>query len=176
MSLLAHKELLQLISDGVISALPENVNAASIDVRLGTQFVVEEGHRGLMVDLFEKEMPAMRIVEGDSFVLHPGEFALAHTIERFNLPDDLSCWFTLKSSAARAGLDHSEAGWAEAGFHGANLTMELRNNLRGHPLKLRAGMKIGQMVFFRHKPAGEGSYKIKGQYNGGLGVNRKGVR
>ena len=44
--------------------------------------------------------------EDDPFMLQSGEFCLAETLELFNLPDDISCQFVLKSSRARSGLNH----------------------------------------------------------------------
>ena len=54
--------------------------------------------------------------EDDPFMLQSGEFCLAETLELFNLPDDISCQFVLKSSRARDGLiTFSLAGAIQAG-------------------------------------------------------------
>jgi deoxycytidine triphosphate deaminase len=75
--------------------------------------------------------------------------------------------FILKSSLARSGLEHSQAGWADAGWHDSALTLELSNLLSNHTLHLEAGMAIGQMIFFRHtKVPEEFLYSTKGRYNG----------
>ena len=42
--------------------------------------------------------------EDEPFMLQPGEICLAETLELFNLPNDISCQFVLKSSRARDGL------------------------------------------------------------------------
>lgn len=176
MSLLSARELLQLIDDGVIeNSGREFVNAASIDVRLGDTFLFEDNdsERNL-VDLSKREAPQMKktSLRGDAYaVLLPGSFCLAHTMEKFNLPDHISGMFILKSSMARAGLEHSQAGLADPGWHGSVLTLELCNLLRKHTLILRPGMRIGQMVFFRHEPVTEEfSYRTKGNYNGDVSV------
>ena len=175
MSLLAGPELIQLINDGVIDALPENINASSIDVRLGKHIKVEctrgVGY-GREVDLAAKEDLSWDDIElGEhGYVVRPGQFLLAHTVETFNLPDNISAEFKLRSSVARVGLEHMLAGWADAGFHGAQLTLEFKNVTQAHGLIIRPGMRIGQMVFYRHTPAGENSYLVKGRYNSQRGA------
>lgn len=171
--LLSSKELLKLIEDGVIDALPENVNAASIDVRLGREIQIETAPiMSRAVDLDSKESPEMCSFDIDDggFGLQPNQFILAHTMETFNLPDNISSLFILRSSIARAGLEHMQAGWADAGFNGAQLTLELKNMTQHHNLVIKPGMRIGQMVFFQHEPAGEYSYSVLGNYNGQQGA------
>lgn len=177
-SLLGSKELHAMIEAGYIDALHENVNAASIDVRLGHDFWVEmpPPSGGGIVDLSKKEQVKFEryglgmydntALERRSMVLKPGRFCLAHTVETFNLPDDISGLFILRSSMARNGLEHMQAGWADAGFSDAQLTLELKNELEHHSLLLRPGMRIGQMVFWKHSKSGKDSYALKGSYNG----------
>lgn len=176
--LIAGSELLQLIQDGVIDALSENVNAASIDVRLGNEIMVEASRRSVgIIDLDAKQQLALERIEipESGVAIAPGEFFLAHTIERLCLPDDISCDFMLRSSVARAGLEHLHAGWGDAGFQGS-LTLEFKNVTQYHRLGLRPGMRIGQLRFFRHADAGDYSYRVKGRYNNQVGVQpSKGV-
>ena len=168
--LLAHPELQQVIQLGYIDALPEHVNAASIDLRLGGSIkreVVPTGDEN--VRLWEKGASIgwreveMHPEKGEP--IYPGEFVLASTQEFFHLPDDISGLFILRSSMARNGLEHLQAGWADAGWNGAQLTLELQNVTRHHRLWIRPGMRIGQIVMFRHSDSKEGSYAIKGKYN-----------
>lgn len=171
--LIAGKELFELIERGVITAKPENVNAASIDVRLADVFFFEAdphklGETPKIIDLDAKESVPMirhKVPEGGAVHLHPGDFCLASTVEIFNLPNDISALFVLRSSMARNGLEHMQAGWADAGWNGSSLTLELVNMLKRHPLRLRPGMRIGQMIFHRHADAGDRSYGKIGNYN-----------
>jgi len=178
MTLLAGKQLHRLIDAGVIDALHENVNAASIDVRLGHEFAFESG--ACVAYLAEKDslvlMPR-RFEIGEEVRIEPGAFFLAHTLETFNLPDNISAEFKLRSSVARCGLQHMLAGWADAGFHGAQLTLEFKNVTQQSELVIEVGQRIGQMFFFSHGPAGANSYAVKGRYNGQRGVQpSKGAR
>lgn len=171
--LLAHPELNRVIELGYIDALPEHVNAASIDLRLAPIIKREAGSAAIDglgdVKLWEKgasiEWVDETMDELSGAALWPGEFVLASTMETFNLPDDVSGLFILRSSMARNGLEHLQAGWADAGWHGAQLTLELQNVTRRHRLWIRPGMRIGQIVMFRHSDSRDGSYAVKGKYN-----------
>ena len=103
-------------------------------------------------------------------MVEPGAFFLAETREIFNLPDHVGAQFVLKSSRAREGFDHAEAGWCDPGWNGSRLTMELRNQRRWHQLPIWPDMKIGQLKFILISGLPERSYAITGRYNGDLGV------
>ena len=167
--ILTYNQLRAIVADGVIGPVPdEHINAASIDVTLGRYLWVEEPQGGV-VDLASKGQLAMRrhdLVEMP-YQLAPGEFVLAQTAELFSLPNNLAAEFKLKSSVARSGLAHLLAGWADPGWHGSVLTLELHNVTRHHRLVLRAGMKIGQMIFLHGEPVPDhASYAARGRYNG----------
>ena len=175
MGLLSSLELLELVENGVIEGVEEGaINAASIDLHLGKEFLFERdvtfGGEPIELELAKREQPKMMSIF-NSITLQPGEFCLASTKEIFHLPDDISGMFILKSSMARAGLEHSQAGWADAGWHGSALTLELTNLLKYHSLILREGMAVGQIVLFRHTSVPkEFSYSTKGRYNGDKSV------
>jgi dCTP deaminase len=175
MSLITYTGLTQIVDAGVVQGVnPDQINAASIDIRLGDSVLVEDPTRSRPVDLATKQTPNFlpaqpSVIDGDhraGWLLWPGQFALANTMETFFLPDDLAFEYKLKSSLARAGLEHSLAGWADPGFNNATLTLELRNVLTHHPLVLSPGMRIGQLVFWRGEavPA-DRSYRVTGRYN-----------
>ena len=181
MSILTYNELRALVESGAIENVqPEQINGASIDLTLGDEFWRESwGEGSHTVDLKAKDTPGMVFQKSDTISLAPGEFCLACTKEVFHLPDDIAGHYMLKSSLARAGLQHLFAGFADPGWHGSVLTLEFKNDLRHHSLKLTAGMKCGQMVFFRGSSPvpHEHSYAVRGQYNESLGTQpSKGVR
>lgn len=184
MSLLAYNQLKQLINDGVVEGVyDEHINAASIDLTLAPGLMVEtpptSGEIVKAIDLQAGQtIPMsdyiMTPYGGEAYYdLMPGEFILASSVELFNLPDNLSAEYMQKSSLARSALEHLAAGWCDAGWCGSTLTLELVNVSRYRPLRLRPGMKIGQMKFFMHDPVPpEASYKNRGQYNGDVGVQQ----
>jgi dCTP deaminase len=138
---------------------PSLVNPASIDVRLGNLLLIESAQSPVLVPY-----PLSGHTEEDPYLLVPGQFCLAPTVETFNVPDCLAAEFRLKSSRAREGLDQALAVWADPGFHGSVLTLELRNNRQLWPQLLWPGMKIGQMVFHRMSRVPELSYAVTGRY------------
>ena len=96
-------------------------------------------------------------VDGEPFVLHPGEFVLGSTFEQVTLPDDIAARLEGKSSLGRLGLlTHSTAGFIDPGFTG-HVTLEL-SNVATLPIKLWPGMKIGQLCFFRLSSPAEQPY------------------
>ncbi|MGB4467542.1 MAG: dCTP deaminase [Azovibrio sp.] len=175
MSLLSYYELCQLVEDGVITDVdPKAINAASIDVRLGNEIVVEDVNvAATVVSIREREVfPAVKLTMPEQgYILSPGEFILAHTVEKFNLPNDIVAEFKLKSSGARTGLENALATWCDCGWNGSVLTLELKNFLRRHSLRITPGMYIGQMIFYRvsEVPA-ERSYATIGRYNNDASV------
>ncbi len=171
--ILSYRQLCDIVDSGFIThVLPENINGSSIDVRIGNEVLIERtvGSMELHTISLRDREPLNTVKydlqkEGPLF-LYPGECILAHTIEMFNLPSDLSAMFKLKSSCGRIFLEHMNAGWCDAYWHGSALTMELKNNTRQHVIKLEYGDAIGQMVFFPHKAVPEDmGYAKRGRYN-----------
>ena len=175
MSLLSYVELCELVESGVIGPVgPSAINAASIDVRLGDDIITEQycDHRVRPVDIHKREVfPSYRQKINDHYDLQPGEFILAHTMETFNLPNNICAEFKLKSSGARTGLENALATWCDPNWHGSTLTLELKNLLRYSALRLTPGMFIGQMIFYRVAPVPHGQgYDVRGRYNNDASV------
>lgn len=78
--------------------------------------------------------------------LAPGEFALASTIERFAMPNDVLATVMDKSTWARRGLSLFNT-VIEPGWEGW-LTLELVNQSR-YWMKIEAGSPIAQVIFQR---------------------------
>lgn len=180
MSYLNHNEIVDLIIDGEMEQVdPSCINAASLDVRLGNEIFMEEYREtSIPVDYSKRERLNMRRItlDGKGIVIRPGEFFLAHTVERCNFSDSTAALFRIKSSMGRIGLEHMDAGFVDPGFHGA-LTLEFKNMTSYHNILLRPGDKIGQLIFFRGAPVSEEqSYRTKGNYNGADGVKQVGYK
>lgn len=155
-------EILDLIegSNMVERYHPRMINPASIDVRLGDRLQVEQRWSSELRTIDISGTTPWR-----PYLLRPGRFVLAETIELFNLPDHIAAQFVLKSSRAREGLQHLLAGWCDPGWHGSVLTMELKNVRRLHPVPIYRGMPIGQMKFERMSARPAASYAETGRYN-----------
>ena len=153
---------------------PALVQPSSIDVRLDRWFHTFNNHLYTHIDpSIEQDdlTTAVEVDDGQPFVLHPGEFVLASTLEVISLGDELAARIEGKSSLGRLGLlTHSTAGFIDPGFSG-HVTLEL-SNVATLPIKLWPGMKIGQMCFFRLSSASEhpyGSSEYGSRYQGQRG-------
>src|SRR5690606_9774028 len=137
----------------------KQVAKSAIDVRLGSEFVVLRQTKlsGLMVDVMDTGNPAGAIsaaVEemvdrtyvpmGSVFVLHPGQFVLAATLEYVSVPRSLMAYVVGRSSWGRLGLNIATATMVAPGFKGA-ITFEMVN-LGTVPIGLYPGTRIAQLV------------------------------
>jgi dCTP deaminase len=153
---------------------PASIQPSSVDLHVDDRFRVFANSRYPYIDV-KKEMPGLtevvEVAEVDPFILHPGEFVLGSTLERVAIPDDLVARLEGKSSLGRLGLlIHSTAGYVDPGWDGY-LTLEL-SNVANLPITIYAGMKIGQISFFRLTTPAErpyGSTETKSKYQGQRG-------
>ncbi len=177
MSYLNHHQIQDILRQGYLYGHdPACVNTASLDVRLGATILVENVHPSDWI-LDYKARDKMAMVEKtidrvEGFILMPGQFILAHTIERCAFPDNLAALFRIKSSMGRIGFDHLDAGWVDPGFHGA-LTLEFKNMSQNHAIRIRPGDRIGQLVFLTGSPVSpDKSYRMVGRYNASATVEQ----
>jgi dCTP deaminase len=84
---------------------------------------------------------------GERFVLHPGNFVLAVTLEWLRLPADLAGYVVGKSSWGRRGLIIATATGVHPSFTGC-LTLELAN-VGELPIAIYPGMEICQIFLHR---------------------------
>jgi len=140
---------------------PKLVQPNSLDIRLGNHFVWYPGSSDV-IDPYNRDSVSSGIeeVHADSFILNPGQFVLAETLECIGLPDNIVATIEGKSSIARLGVTlHQTGGWIDAGFRGT-ITLEMAN-VNSRPVKVYAGMPIGQLVFYPTERA-ENPYNKKG--------------
>lgn len=167
MMVLSDRTIREEIAGGRIVVNPidqDDIQPASIDLHLGSRFLVFSNSRMPFIDVRQPLDSLMEPVEigGDKpFMLHPGEFALGSTLEHIELPDDLVARLEGKSSLGRIGLlIHSTAGFVDPGWKG-RLTLELSNVAR-LAIALHYGMKIGQISFLRLTEPAERLYGAPG--------------
>lgn len=126
--------------------------AAAVDLRLGTWFMNLRQARTscLRVDDEGGQVTKMHYVPfGGEFILHPGTFVLAGTLEWIRLPRNLAAYVVGKSSWGRRGLIIATATGVHPGFTGC-LTLEL-SNVGEIPVEIQPGMPICQL--FLHSVA-----------------------
>jgi dCTP deaminase len=175
--LLSDRDLRAEIAAGRLAIDPFDdalVQPSSVDVRLDSLFRVFNNTRYTHIDPAQQQDELTSLVEpvdGEPFVLHPGEFVLGSTLELCTLPDDLAGRLEGKSSLGRLGLlTHSTAGFIDPGFSG-HITLEL-SNVANLPITLWPGMKIGQLCILRLTSPAEhpyGSERVGSKYQGQRG-------
>lgn len=143
---------------------PKQIQPASVDIRLGNTFAIVEDFPDGIVTMDSKI--AYKTITADRYVLMPGQFVLATTMEYFKLPDNLTAFVEGRSSLGRMGLFIQNAGWVDPGFEG-EITLELFNANKC-AIELKAGRRVGQLVFAEmDKPA---LHPYNGKYQGQKGA------
>ena len=168
----ADKEYFMILSDVAIKALlkkgdlsissltEEQVQSASVDIRLGSTFSVVDDNSNAIATL--DQPVSYKMIEAETYILLPGHFVLATTQEYFKLPNDLTAFVEGRSSIGRLGLFIQNAGWVDPGFEG-EITLELFNANRC-AIELKKGRRVGQLVFAKLDQKAENPYS--GKYQG----------
>lgn len=134
---------------------PAQVQAASIDVRIGHQFIIlhraavshiDPSEAALLSKSLYRTQQKVRVQTKQPFVIHPRQLVLAATLEYISMPRDLAAMVEGRSSWGRLGLIIATACSVAPGFKGC-ITLELVNDGEV-PIVLRPGMRIAQLVFF----------------------------
>ena len=142
----------------------EQIQPASVDIRLGNTFsIVEDSPNGIIT--MQNEI-SYKTIQTDKYILLPGQFVLATTLEYFVMPNDLTAFVEGRSSLGRMGLFIQNAGWVDPGFEG-EITLELFNANRC-AIELQAGRRVGQLVFAQLDDIALNPYK--GKYQGQKGA------
>ena len=173
---LSDRTIQRLLAEGRIEIEPYDealLQPSSVDVRVDRFFRVFRNSRYPFIDVKQEQEDLTELVEidGEPFILHPGEFVLGSTLERIKLPDDLVARLEGKSSLGRLGLlIHSTAGFIDPGWNG-HVTLEL-SNVANLPITIYHGMKIGQISFMQLSEAADhpyGSGDLGSKYQGQMG-------
>ncbi len=169
--ILSDKTLFRMLEEKTLVVDPiekEQVQPASIDIRLGNTFSIVEDTSTGIINL-ENEI-RYKTITSDSYILLPNQFVLATTMEYFELPDDLTAFVEGRSSLGRMGLFIQNAGWVDPGFKG-EITLELYNANRC-AIELKAGRREGQLVFAKMDDTAINPYNGKYQCQRGATGSR----
>lgn len=149
----------------ILSSIEQDqIQPASIDIRLGNTFSILEDVPSGVITLDKKIK--YKTITTDTYVLLPGQFILATTMEYVSLPSNITAFVEGRSSIGRMGLFIQNAGWVDPGFEG-EITLELFNANRC-AIELKAGRRVGQLVFAEMDENAECSYM--GKYQGQRGA------
>lgn len=165
--ILSDKTLMKMLDEHTLVVNPieiEQIQPASIDIRIGNTYGIVEDSPSGIINL-DDEITYKRIV-ADKYILLPGQFVLATTMEFVELPDNLTAFVEGRSSLGRLGLFIQNAGWVDPGFKG-EITLELFNANRC-AIELNSGRRIGQLVFAQLDDSALNPYR--GKYQGQRGA------
>ncbi len=131
--------------------LSTQLGSCSIDLRLGNNFRIFDHSHHAYIDPSKKDYSneitkVIKVPKDGAFIMQPGEFVLAVTLESVKIPADLMGRLEGRSSLGRLGLVvHSTASIFDPGWDG-NPVLEL-GNLGRMAIKLTIGMRICAMTF-----------------------------
>jgi dCTP deaminase len=150
---------------GVISY---GVSSYGYDVRVGRNFKVFTNVYGALIDPKNFSPAAFVDIEGDFCIIPPNSFALAETVETFEIPRDVLATCLGKSTYARCGIIVNvtplEPEWR------GKITIEI-SNTTPLPAKIYANEGIAQILFFRAEAVCKTSYADKkGKYQDQKGL------
>jgi dCTP deaminase len=184
---LSDKDLKIALKSGKITIKPSpdlktQLGSCSVDLKLGSSFRVFEHSRHAYIDPFKKDISddvtrEIRIKKGEPFIIQPGDFVLATTIEYLEVPDDLTGRLEGRSSIGRLGVViHSTAANIECGFRG-HITLELAN-MGKMPVALYPGMRICSISFEQLSSSADVPYykKKMAKYVGQTGPGESKIR
>ena len=185
--ILSDRDILTEVSDGALIIDPfygYDLQPASYDIHLASDLLVFDsvaieaatgtpGGSGLMgleyrdltpVDINALDKTAIPFREVDirdaDYHIGPDTFTLAQTEETVTLPSHLAASIAGVSTLVRIGLDICPSSpWVDPGFSGT-LTLEI-STLSLAPVVLRAGMRIGQLVFHQLRSPAQRPYGDK---------------
>lgn len=177
---LSDRDIKKALKSSIIKITPKpdlktQLGSCSIDLRLGNIFRVFEHSRHPYIDPLQKDYSSeitreIKVKNGEHFIMQPGDFVLAVTLERVKISNSLMGRLEGRSSLGRVGIVvHSTASVFDPGWDG-KCVLEL-GNLGRMAVVLTVGMRICAMTFEELKSKAEVPYSMnrRSKY-----VNQKG--
>jgi len=133
----------------------DQISSTSIDVRLGTEFIIFKRRNFSLLDPIADDITQkigeyqerIYIPPGQKLYLHPRQFVLGSTLEYTSLPCDVLAYVTGRSSWGRLGLMIATATVIHPNYKGI-ITLELAN-LGDAPIALTPGIRVAQLIFHK---------------------------
>lgn len=142
------------IGDLKITPVPNfktQLGSCSIDLRLGNTFRIFDHSKNAFIDPTKKDYSneitrEVKVKKGERFIMQPGDFVLAVTLEKITISPKLLGRLEGRSSLGRLGIVvHSTASVFDPGWNG-QAVLEL-GNLGRIPVALYPGMRVCAMTF-----------------------------
>lgn len=169
------KKLLELVKKiQLVEDLAEreltNPEGAGFDIRLGEIHKLDGGKAFLGIT--QRETPKIKTIAKHNpkkivkYTLKPGEFVLMSSIEKFNLPLDITVNFKPRTTTFRSGL-MLRTGNVAPGYKG-KVTFAAKNE-GNIPITFELGCRFASAQFYRV----EGGIQYRGQWQHGRITTRK---
>lgn len=169
---LSDRDIKKALESGRIAITPSidlktQLGSCSLDLRLGNTFRVFEHSKYSYIDPYKKDYSReitreVVISEGGQFIMQPGDFVLAVTLENVLIAHDLMGRLEGRSSLGRLGIVvHSTASIFDPGWDG-KCVLEL-GNLGRMAVALTVGMRICAMTFEQLSSPANVPYNMKEQ-------------
>jgi len=154
---LSDKDIKKALKTGRIKIRPSpdlktQLGSCSLDLRLGNTFRLFNHSKVAYIDPLDpakngkNATKEVKVKKKEPFIMQPGDFVLATTIESVQLADDILARLEGRSSLGRIGIIvHSTAAIFDPGWRG-KVVMEL-GNLGRMPVALYPGMRICSLTF-----------------------------
>ena len=144
------------ISPSSVDLLPSNQFNVFKPQSQGVETVIDLTRVPNLEEAFQPYTDTIKVADGDSLVLYPGDFVLAYIREYVELPNYLAARVDGRSSCARIGLSvHQTASTVRETFQG-QVRLEI-SHVGKLPCRLYPGKPICQMAIERLSSPAESS-------------------
>ena len=150
--ILSDTTIQEFIHAGKITIFPEfnltDIRPAGIRLHLGGELLLPL--EGKQVDLqAESEVPFEKVlIPEEGFLLKQGQFVLASTYEKFQVPRNIVCHIDGRSTVARVGLSiHCTSGIIDGNFEEARTVVLEIKNQGPFEIVLRRKMALAMLSF-----------------------------
>lgn len=166
--MLSNEDIKRVLRDGdlvVEPNKPEFIRAAGITMHLGERILRPKA--GKVIDLKNRITPDYEeiiLTDDKPYRLEPGEFVLAHTLQRVSVGAKLGFFIEGRSTLARVGLTIVQTAMlVYPGHRDRTVTLELANH-GPNAILLYLRMKIARVALFELKTAATEMYDDCGKY------------
>lgn len=148
--ILSDKDIADYLKRGILKITPcpteEQIGPASVDLTLSNEFWKPRNVKGKL-DLCKVGFSrVMGYFKAEEVELRPGQMVLGKTLEKIELPSNISGRLEGRSSFARLGLAiHVTSGFIQPGSRNHQI-LEIVN-MSSNRLVIRAGMRLSQVIF-----------------------------
>ncbi len=165
------KRLLELVKEinlvkGLSKRELNNPEGSAFELRVGEVYRIKEGRAFLGVE--DRATPPIELIakynplKKQTITLKPGDYVLIKTIEKVNLPENITASFGPRTTLQRCGVQLITTN-VSPGYSG-ELTFGLKNHNKTKEFELELGARITQIQF---EYTSENISTYRGQWQGG---------